>query len=400
MFFKYKGKKNSGAPMSGVVEANGEKQAVITLRGQGVYVTSLSPLGNSYITQLTSSFKRVSFTDVVHFTRQLATMITAGLSLTTGLNILTLQSANPGFKKIITNILKDVEGGLPFSKALEKYPQYFTFIYISLIKSGEVSGKLPEVLERLAINLEKEREFRQKVTSALIYPVIILVGMVVIMFIMMVLVIPKLTEIYKSFDAELPLNTRILIATSDFFVKFWWLMIIMMAVGIIAFRAWKKTKTGGLIIDRVMLNLPVWGSLHKQIVLTEFTRTLGVLAGAGIPILEGLQIVSTSIASAVYREDLEKITQQVEKGFPIGVPISQNPHFPPILGQMVTVGEETGKMDETLLKLAGFFEQESEYGIKNLTTAMEPLIMVILGVGVGYMIISIILPIYNLTQKL
>lgn len=386
--------------MSGIVEANGEKQAVITLRGQGVYVTSLSPLGNSYITRLTTSFKRVSFTDVVHFTRQLATMITAGLSLTTGLNILTLQSANPGFKKIITNILKDVEGGLPFSKALEKYPQYFTFIYISLIRSGEVSGKLPEVLERLAINLEKEREFRQKVTSALIYPVIILIGMVVIMFVMMVLVIPKLTEIYKSFDAVLPLNTRILIATSDFFVKFWWLMIIMMAVGIIAFRAWKKTKTGGLIIDKVMLNLPVWGSLYKQIVLTEFTRTLGVLAGAGIPILEGLTIVSASLASAVYREDLEKIAQQVEKGFPVGVPISQNPHFPPILGQMVTVGEETGKMDETLLKLSGFFEQESEYGIKNLTTAMEPLIMVILGIGVGYMIISIILPIYNLTQKL
>lgn len=400
MFFKYKGKKSTGQVQSGLVEANAEKQAINTLRGQGIYVITLKPVGNSIINQFGTSIKRVSFTDVVHFTRQLATMVNAGLSLTGGLHILTLQASNPAFKKVINDMLKDIEGGLSFSKALEKYPQYFSFIYISLVRSGEVSGKLPEVLERLAINLEKEREFRQKVTSALIYPVIILIGMVVIMFVMMTLVIPKLTEIYTSFDADLPLNTRILIATSNFFVKFWWLMIIIMAVGIVVFRYWKRTRTGAIVIDNIMLSLPVWGNLYKQIVLTEFTRTLGVLVGAGIPILEGLNIVTSSLASAVYREDLEKIKQQVEKGFPVGLPISQNPRFPPILGQMVTVGEETGKMDETLLKLAGFFEQESEYGIKNLTTAMEPLIMVILGVGVGYMIISIILPIYNLTQKL
>ncbi len=400
MFFKYKAIKNDGKPIKGLVEANSQKAAFNTLRSQSLFVTSLNPIGTSFFTNLNVKLKKISFTDIVHFTRQLSTMINAGLSLANSLNILTLQSSNPAFKTVIINILKDVEGGLPFSKALEKYPQHFSNIYISLVRSGEASGKLPDVLDRLAINLEKEREFKQKIKSALIYPIIIIIGMVGVMFIMMTFVIPKLTEIYKSFDAELPLNTLILIFISDIFVKYWWLMIILGIVGFFAFRAWQKTKTGALILDKISLNLPIWGELYKEIVLTEFTRTLGVLVGAGIPIIEALGIVTTSMASATYRNDLSQISQQVEKGLPLGVPMSQNPRFPPLLGQMVTVGEETGKMDETLLKLATFFETESEYGIKNLTAAMEPLIMVILGIGVGFIIISIILPIYNLTQSL
>lgn len=400
MFFKYKAKNKQGLTITGFIEANNNKQAISLLRSQSVYVLSLRPVGSSIFSEIRLRFNKISFTNIVHFTRQLSTMINAGLSLTSSLKILTLQSSNPAFVNLIKIILKDIESGSSFTRALEKYPQYFSSLYTSLIRTGEVSGQFPQVLERLSENLEKQREFKQKITSAMIYPIIIISGMIVIMFIMMTFVVPKLIDIYKNFDAKLPWNTLLLIAISNLFVKFWWLMIIIAIISIIFFRRWKKTRVGGLLIDNIIFKIPIIGTLYQQITLTELTRTLGILVGTGIPIIEGLNIVSQSVGSPVYRNDLIELTEKVEKGQPIGVQISQNPHFPPIAGQMMTVGEETGKLDETLSKLASYFEIESEYTIKNLTTAMEPLIMIILGLGVGFMIISVILPIYNLTQSL
>lgn len=400
MFFRYKCKnKTKGDIVTGLVEAASDKQAVTLLRSQGFFVISLSAVTPSLFSQLSLRFSRVSFNDIVHFTQQLSTMITAGLSLTESLNILKVQTTNAAFSKIISEILKEVEGGASFSQALEKYPQYFSQIYVSLLKAGEASGKLQTVLERLASNMEKQREFRSKTRGALVYPVIILIAMVVVIFIMMTFVVPKLTDLYKDFGTELPPTTKLLMFISSFFVHFWWLLIILIWGGIILFRAWKKTPIGARMLDHFLFQLPIWGNLKKQIVLTEFTRTLAILASAGIPILESLEIVGGAVNSVVYQDDLKEVAKQVEKGFPLGLPISQNPRFPPILGQMVTVGEETGKLDETLNKLSNFFEAESEQGIKTLTTAMEPLIMVVLGVGVGFVVISILMPIYNLTSQ-
>lgn len=400
MFFRYKCKnKTKGDIVTGLVEAASDKQAVTLLRSQGFFVISLSAVTPSLFSQLSLRFSRVSFNDIVHFTQQLSTMITAGLSLTESLNILKVQTTNAAFSKIIAEILKEVEGGASFSQALEKYPQYFSQIYVSLLKAGEASGKLQTVLERLASNMEKQREFRSKTRGALVYPVIILIAMVVVIFIMMTFVVPKLTDLYKDFGTELPPTTKLLMFISSFFVHFWWLLILLIWGGIILFRAWKKTPIGARMLDHFLFQLPIWGNLKKQIVLTEFTRTLAILASAGIPILESLEIVGGAVNSVVYQDDLKEVAKQVEKGFPLGLPISQNPRFPPILGQMVTVGEETGKLDETLNKLSNFFEAESEQGIKTLTTAMEPLIMVVLGVGVGFVVISILMPIYNLTSQ-
>ena len=400
MFFRYKCKnKTKGDIVTGLVEAASDKQAVTLLRSQGFFIISLSAVTPSLFSQLSLRFSRVSFNDIVHFTQQLSTMITAGLSLTESLNILKVQTSNAAFSKIISEILKEVEGGASFSQSLEKYPQYFSQIYISLLKAGEASGKLQTVLERLASNMEKQREFRSKTRGALVYPVIILIAMVVVIFIMMTFVVPKLTDLYKDFGTELPPTTKLLMFVSSFFVHFWWLLIILIWGGIILFRVWKKTPIGARMLDHFLYQLPIWGNLKKQIVLTEFTRTLAILVSAGIPILESLEIIGGAVNSVVYQDDLKEIAKQVEKGFPLGLPISQNPRFPPILGQMITVGEETGKLDETLNKLSNFFEAESEQGIKTLTTAMEPLIMVVLGVGVGFVVISILMPIYNLTSQ-
>lgn len=399
MLFKYKAKNNKGELISGLVEAASDKQAVTLLKSQGLFVISLNLSQVSVFSQLSLKFSRVSFNDVANFTQQLSTMLTAGLTLTDSLGILKLQSSNTAFSKIISDILREIEGGSNFAKALEKYPQHFSAIYISLVRAGEASGKIQDVMARLATNMEKQREFRSKTRGAMIYPAIILIGMAVVVFIMMTFVVPKLTELYKDFGTELPITTKFLIALSGLFVNFWWLMIIGIWGGIMLFRAWKKTPLGARLLDRFMLNLPIWGNLKKKIVLTEFTRTLGILVGAGIPILEALEIVGGAVDSVNFQDDFKKIAKQVEKGFPLGIPISQNPLFPPILGQMITVGEETGKLDETLLKLSSFFEAEAEQGIKALTTAMEPLIMVVLGVGVGFVVISILMPIYNLTSQ-
>ncbi|TSC53519.1 MAG: Uncharacterized protein LiPW16_376 [Microgenomates group bacterium LiPW_16] len=244
---------------------------------------------------------------------------------------------------------------------------------------------LDQVLARLAENLEKEREFNSKIKGAMIYPAIILVGMFVVVFIMMTMVVPKLTALYKDFGITLPIATRLLISISDFFVAFWWLILAGTVGAILGFRAWRKTPVGTRILDSLVLRLPIWGNLKKQIVLVEFTRTLGLLVGAGLPIIEALNIVSDSLDNIIYQEGVKEAAQKVD---------------PPILGQMIKVGEETGKLDESLLKLSRYFESESEQMVRGLTTAIEPLIMIVLGVGVGFLVWAIIMPMYQLMTQI
>ncbi len=399
MVFRYSGKDTQGIIVKGLVEAVGEKQAIGLLRSQEIYVISLQLVKKSIFSELQFKFSKVSFNNIVIFTHQLSTMISAGLTLTDAMSILKVQSSNPALAKMVSNILTEIEGGSSFAQALSKYPDQFSAIYVALVRAGEASGKLDEIIHRLAANLEKQREFRGKTKGALIYPVIILIGMLGVMTLMMIFVVPQLTSLYQEFGTDLPFTTRLMIKTSNLFVNFKFFIPVIIAGVVLLYRSWKKTNSGQHILDQFQFRLPVWGNLKKQMVLTEFSRTLGVLVGAGIPILKSLEIVSGSLASITYRDDLSKVAVQVEKGYPLGVPITQNANFPPILGQMITVGEETGKLDETLLKISEYFESETELGIKTLTTAMEPLIMVVLGVGVGFVVISILMPIYSLTSK-
>jgi type IV pilus assembly protein PilC len=326
-------------------------------------------------------------------------MVTAGLQIQEAIDLLKNQSNNPALSDVLNKIYREIQGGGNLGNALVKYPQYFSRIYIALIRAGESSGTLDVVLARLADNLEKDQEFRTKVRSALIYPAIIVVAMVVVFGVLMTVVVPKLTELYVDFGTDLPLPTRILQGISNFFVHFWWLMIIVAFVGFNLFQRWLKTSWGRHIWDRIMLSLPLLGKLQQQIILVEFTRTLGMLVGAGVHILDSLNILVDSLGNVLYQEALKEISKKVEKGLPLGQLFAQYPMFPPILGQMVKVGEETGKMDESLIKLSTYFESESDHTVKGLTTAIEPLIMIVLGVGVGFIVFAIITPIYNLTNS-
>lgn len=399
-FYNYRARDIQGKMVTGLVEAPSTQVAARLLRDKELFVISLHVTTQRFsLSGFLTRFKRIGFGDVVNFTRQLATMVVAGLSLPEALTILRTQTTNPAFGSMLADIEHQIIGGGNLADSLSKYPSTFTPIYVALVRAGESSGTLDQVLSRLAETLEAQQEFRSKVRGAMIYPIIIVIGMIGVVMVMMTVVVPKLTDLYKDFGISLPASTQILISTSQFFVHFWWLMIIMMFGAFEGFRRWKKTKMGELAVDTFILRLPLFGELQKKIILVDFTRTLAMLISSGIHILDGLRILQDSLGNVQFRIAIGEIAKKVEKGFPLGATFGEYAVFPPIVSQMMKVGEETGKLDETLAKLSKYFETESDNLVKGLTTAIEPIIMVVLGVGVGFIVISVITPIYNLTSQ-
>lgn len=396
--FLYTAKNEHAEPVKGKVEARSVSQAAAILRTRGLLVVNVQPETQNSFSALQTLLTGVKFDDVVNFTRQLATMVTAGLPLTEALSILGQQSS-PSMAALVAEVVRDVEGGTTFAKALEKHPKAFSRVYIQLVRAGEAGGVLDEVLQRLADNMEKDKEFRAKTKGALIYPVIVLVAMLVVSMVMMIFVIPKLTQMYQDFGAELPLPTRILIGASSFMASYWWIVIGAVVAAVVGVIQWRKTPKGEREWDRYMLKVPIFGVLRQKVILTEFARTLSLLLGAGISLLQALDIVSDAASNRLFRDALKECSQQVEKGVSLSLAMGKYTLFPPLLSQMISVGEETGKLDDVLLKLSAYFESESEHAVKNLTTAMEPIIMIVLGLGVGGMVIAIIMPIYNLTSQ-
>jgi len=398
-FYSYKAVTTDGKEIRGIVEGPSEEQAARLLREKQLVIASLIQIVDSPFAGIMAKLQRVGFSDIVNFTRQLSTMITAGLSLPQSLSILREQTTNPEFIKMLVDIEHQIVGGGNLAAALSKYPTHFSPIYVSLIRAGESSGYLDKVLARLAETMESQRDLNGKVQGAMIYPVIIIVGMIIVSGVMMVVVVPKLTELYKDFNISLPMTTQILIVLSNFAINFWWLLILGAIGSGILFRKWKQTPLGERIIDTYMLKIPVFGNLQNKIILVEFTRTLSMLLSAGIHILDAFKTLKYSLGNVLYRDAIEDIGKKVEKGLSLGDAFKSHKEFPPIVSQMVKVGEETGKMDETLLKLSVYFQSDAEILVKGLTTAIEPIIMVFLGLGVGFIVISVITPIYNLTAQ-
>jgi len=397
-FFYYKVKNEFGETIKGKVEAKNEVHAGSILRNRGLFVIDVKPVGEETFALLMNSVSGIKLDDIVSFTRQLATMITAGLPLTEALAILN-QESRPVMGKMIDDLIREIEGGSTFAAALQKQSEHFSKVYIQLVRAGEAGGVLDDVLQRLADNMEKAKEFRSKTKGAMIYPAIVVIAMVAVVSVMMIFVVPKLTEMYSDFGADLPFATQLLMDISAFFVNFWWLMLLGIFGGVSFYRSWGKTKTGRYKIDQFMLKLPLFGVLTKKVVLTEFARTLSLLLSAGISLLDSLRIVNEAIENVVYNEALNEAAEQVEKGVSLAQAIGAYDMFPTILEQMIAVGEQTGKLDEVLLKLSTYFQAETEQAVKNLTTAIEPLLMVFLGIGVAVIMVAIIMPIYNLTSQ-
>ena len=397
--FLFKAKNKTGEPVKGEVEAQDEVGAAKLVRGKGLLVLSIKPVFENPITFFRNLKDRITPSDVATFTRQFATMVAAGLPVTESLLILRSQ-AKGSMGKVVSQILSDVEGGESMSKAFIKHPNVFTPTYIALVKSGEAGGVLDTVLVRLADDLEKQQEFKGRVKGALVYPEIIITGMIIVATIMMIFVVPKLTSLYGEFNAELPLPTRVLMGISDAVIKFWPVTLAILIGGFYGFKAYRKTIVGRLKTDELLYKIPIVGPLQKQVALTELTSTLSLMTGAGVSILEGLNITAGVIDNVTISNALKDVSTQVEKGFPVSFAFAKHPDvFPFILSQMIAVGEETGKMEEVLSKISHVFEVESDQKVKTLTAAIEPIVMVLLGLGVGFLVIAIILPIYNLTSQ-
>lgn len=397
--FNYKAKDKNGKLVTGEVEAGSLADAAKLVRGRGFYVISVTVKIDSPFKIIKNFRERVTPRDVTTFTRQLSTMINAGLPITEALLILRSQSKGP-MQKVVAQVLADVEAGESLSKSMARHSKIFSPSYIALIKSGEVGGVLDAVLVRLADNMEKQQEFSGKVKGALIYPTIIVIGMIIVSLIMMIFVVPRLTSLYSEFNATLPLPTRVLIGISNFVINFWYIVALALGIAGYVFNLYKATKEGRKKIDELIFKIPIFGELQRQIILTELTRTMALMVGSGVPILEALNITAGVVNNTTISDALRDAAKQVEKGFPIAFSFARHPDaFPFILSQMVAVGEETGKMDEVLTKVSHIFEVESDEKVKGLTAAIEPLVMVLLGLGVGFLVIAVILPIYNLTSQ-
>ena len=399
MIFVYRARDLNGELKTGEIDTSDERSAATILRRKSLIVVSISLKGfNPASDFLDKIINRVGFTELVTMTRQLATMVSAGLVLSEAVDILEEQQPNKKLKQVLSDIARDIKGGLALAAALAKHGDVFPPLYVNLVKSGESSGKLDDVLLKMADSLEKDREFRARVKGAMIYPMVVITMMVLVIVIMMIFVIPKLTTLYSQSTMELPLPTQILIGVSNLFVNFWWILLIITAGSFIFIKRWTKTPFGALVFDRLLLRLPLVGKLVVNVTLTNFTRTFGLLIAAGIPLLEAIGIVENVIGNTVFRGSLKEAYSGVERGLPFSS-LLNNAIYPRILGQMVRVGEETGKVDEIFFKLSEYFESESDHLVKNLTVAIEPIVLIVLGIGVAFLVLSIILPIYQLTTS-
>lgn len=396
----YKAVGQDGKVVDGLIDARDEREVAFYLRRQHFFPIKILTHQPTSMASFLQILKRSPKSQLIFFTRQLGSMLNSGLTLMQALVILRNQIQHEGMHEIIENIIASIEDGKTFSAAIANYPEVFSEIYVALIKAAETAGVLDKVLVRLADNLEKQRKLKSSIKSALIYPIIVIITMVVVILIMMLYVIPQLSTLYDSLNISLPLPTQIVVGISTVFVRYWYFLIGGIVFFTVFSRHWYKTTAGRLTIDRSLLLLPLVGPLLAQATLVEFSRTLGFLIGTGTLVVDSLNKSSKVVGNVVYQNAIALVAKKVEKGVTIGDAMAAEKLFPPILVEMVKIGESTGKLDESLGRVSEYFEGEVEQLVKSLTTAMEPIIMIILAVGVGFLLISIITPIYNLVTSI
>lgn len=397
--YTYTASDSAGNKKSGTVDARTRDLAVGLLKSQGLFVIDLAEKRKTFLEQF-GFYGKIPQSEVVTFTRQFSTMQSAGLPISRALDVLANQSSHKGMKKVIMEVLRDVEGGSSLSMALSRHPHSFPPTYQALVRAGEASGKLDEILKRLATTMEKQRELNSKFKSAMIYPGIVFAAMIGVFVLMMVFVIPKLANMYKSMNVDLPAMTQAMITVSDFFVNNIIIMIMLSIGAFFGLRAFLRTDSGKEVISNIIFRIPVFGKINQQKEVTDFTRTLSLLIASAIPIVEALNIVAGVMRNKDYREAAFEAATAVEKGNALSEYIKANKVFPPLLGQMVSVGEETGQLDDVLDRVANYLESEVDHSVKGLSSALEPVILLMLGGMVGFLIVSIITPIYKITSSI
>ena len=388
--FLWTGKNKAGKIVRGEQRATSETVVNATLRRQGILVSKVSK-------QSFRSGGKVTEKDVALFTRQLATMMRAGVPLLQTFDIVGRGHDNPAVGKLLLDIKSDVETGSSLSQAFRKFPLYFDPLYCNLIAAGEQAGILETLLERLATYKEKMIAIKSKIKSALFYPIAIIVVAFIITAIIMIFVIPAFKQVFTSFGADLPAPTLFVMAISDVFVAYWYLIFGALGVGIYAFfYAWKRSEAMQMAMDRLLLRLPVFGSLIRKSVIARWTRTLATMFAAGVPLVESLDSVGGAAGNYVYKKGTRQIQSEVSTGSSLTSAMQTSELFPNMVNQMVAIGEESGALDSMLGKVADFFEAEVDDAVEALSSLMEPVIMVVLGTLIGGMVIAMYLPIFKL----
>jgi type IV pilus assembly protein PilC len=390
--FEWEGKDRNGKQVRGEIRAAGENQVKASLRRQGVTPTKIKK-------RRMSAGKSIKPKDLAIFTRQLATMMKAGVPLLQAFDIVGRGNPNPRVTKLLNDIRSDVETGTSLNVAFRKFPLYFDALYCNLVEAGESAGILDQLLDRLAVYMEKTEAIKSKIKSALMYPITVLIVAFVVVSVIMIFVIPSFKDVFKSFGGELPAPTLIVIAMSEIFIKYWYLIFGGIGGGVYFFmESWKRNKKMQMVMDRVMLKLPIFGVLVEKSCIARWTRTLSTMFAAGVPLVEALDSVGGASGNSVFESGTLKIQQEVSTGTALTAAMTNANLFPSMVLQMCAIGEESGSIDHMLGKAADFYEAEVDDMVAGISSLMEPIIIVILGTVIGGIVVAMYLPIFKLGQ--
>ncbi|MFZ5814984.1 MAG: type II secretion system F family protein [Bacillota bacterium] len=398
--YVYRARTVAGELVQGRAEAESEREVIRRLRSQGLLVLGIEAERDLGVIIRQQGFlliqRRVSGKDLAIFARQFATMVNAGLPVVQCLRVLARQTGNRRLARTLDRIATDVEAGDGLSEAFARHGRIFPPVMIHMIEAGEVGGILDETMDRVAIQLEKDEMLRQKIRSAMVYPSIVMSVAVMVVIFLMTFVVPQFVQVYADMGSDLPGPTRLLIATSELIRTYWYLCLLGAAVGLFALRTWWSTPHGSMLRDRLVLKIPIAGMMVTKSNIARFGRTLGGLLASGVPILKALAVVQRTLGNRVIAAAVRDALEEVQQGQSLVVPLRRSGVFPPMVVEMLAVGEETGTMSEMLDKVADFYEEEVQRSAERLSASLEPLIIVFLAVTVGFVVISMMLPIFNL----
>ncbi len=393
----------SGKANKGVRDADNPKQLRALLRRDGIMLTAATEESQAKAKKkreidLLALFRRVNASDIAGMTRQLATLVAAGIPLVDSITALTEQVEKEDLKRVLTNLREQLNEGASFAQSLEQHPKVFPPIFVNMVAAGEVSGTLEQVLARLADFLEGQAQLRGKVSAALAYPALMLVIGTVLISVLMVAVVPKVTSIFDSLDQALPWYTQVLIAISNFLAGYWWLLLPSIALGVYLFNRWKNTKSGRLKWDAFTLKTPVFGRLIQMLAIARFAKTLSTLLGAGVPLLKALDISNRVLTNAQLELIVQEASGSIREGESIAVPLRRSGHFPPMVTHMIAVGEKSGQLEEMLESVSKAYDSQVETRVQMLTSLLEPLMIVFMGGTVGFIAFSILMPLIQMNE--
>jgi type IV pilus assembly protein PilC len=400
--FKYTARNTAGKMVEGTIEAQVQKSAIERLRNQKFTVMTMTEVkvsaDGTFLDRLNPFRGSIKAKDLVIFSRQLATLVSAGVPIVQGLNILAEQIESPAFKKVISGVRSDIESGIAIADTLKKHPKAFSELYVSMIRAGETGGVLDTILERLSAYLEAAEELKNKVKGAMVYPIVVCGVAGSVTLFLMVGVIPTFKKVFAGFGQELPLATRVLMQISDGLLHHILLILLAPVALFFGIRHWYKTDTGREAMDRLFINLPVMGDMIKKVAVAKFTRTLGTLIKSGVPILQALDTVAKTSGNRVIEKTIMSARESIREGEKIADPLKASGVFPPMVLQMISVGEETGNLETMLTKVADFYDGEVDTAIKAMTSLIEPMVICVMGVIIGAIVICMFLPIFEMSQ--